>query len=44
MVIKLTSVDFGNGPVNVVKLSDEPGKHTGDPETIAQAKRELGIV
>jgi len=44
MVIKLTSADFGSGPVNVVKLSDDAGKHTGDVEAIAQAKRELGIV
>lgn len=43
MVIKMTSADFGNGPVNVVKLSDDHGKHTGNVEAIAQAKRELGI-
>lgn len=44
MVIKMTSADFGQGEVNVVKLSDNPGKHTGNPEAIAQAKRELGLV
>ena len=30
--------------VNVVKLSDNEGKHTGKPEAIEQVKRELGIV
>lgn len=43
MVIKMTSADFGFGPINVVKLSDDHGKHTGNIEAIAQAKRELGI-
>ena len=44
MVIKLTSADFGNGPVNVVKLSDDAGKHTGNSVAIDLAKRELGLV
>ena len=43
MVIKMTSADFGRGPVNVVKLSDNVGKHTGTPEAIAQVKAELGL-
>ena len=43
MVIKLTSANFGYGPVDVVKLSDDLGKHTGNPEAIAFAKHELGI-
>ncbi|CAA9415650.1 MAG: Nicotinate phosphoribosyltransferase [uncultured Phycisphaerae bacterium] len=43
MVIKLTHADFGHGFVGVVKLSDEPGKHTGDPADIAAAKRSLGL-
>jgi nicotinate phosphoribosyltransferase len=43
MVIKLTHADFGHGSVGLVKLSDEPGKHTGDPTGIATAKRALGI-
>jgi nicotinate phosphoribosyltransferase len=43
IVIKLATADYGRGPIPVVKLSDEPGKHTGDPEAIAQVKRELGI-
>lgn len=44
MVIKMTKAKFGRGWVNVVKLSDEPGKHTGDPVAIARAKEELGII
>lgn len=43
MVIKLATADFGHGPVDVVKLSDTPGKHTGNPEAIDLVKRELGI-
>ena len=44
MVIKMTSADFGHGEVNVVKLSDDAGKNTGDPNTVESVKRELGIV
>jgi nicotinate phosphoribosyltransferase len=44
MVIKMTGADFGHGMIDVVKLSDEPGKHTGKPEAIDLAKRQLGIV
>ena len=44
MVIKMTGADFGHGMVDVVKLSDNKGKHTGKPEAIELAKRELGIV
>ena len=29
--------------IDVVKLSDSKGKHTGNPEAVAQVKRELGI-
>lgn len=43
IVIKMTTANFGRGPVNVVKLSDTPGKHTGNPETVEQVKKELGI-
>jgi nicotinate phosphoribosyltransferase len=43
MVIKMTSADFGHGPVDVVKLSDEIGKHTGDKFAIDLAKLELNI-
>jgi nicotinate phosphoribosyltransferase len=44
MVIKMVTADFGNGPKDVVKLSDEPGKHTGNPNTIFKAKQELDII
>jgi len=43
MVIKLTTADFGHGPIDVVKLSDDVGKHTGNPEAIAQVKFELKL-
>jgi nicotinate phosphoribosyltransferase len=44
MVIKLVAANFGHGEVNVVKLSDDKGKYTGNPEAIEMAKRELGIL
>jgi nicotinate phosphoribosyltransferase len=44
MVIKMTRANFGQGWVNVVKLSDENGKHTGKPEAIRLVKEQLGIV
>ena len=44
MVIKLRTADFGQGPIEVVKLSDNAGKHTGNTETIAHVKQELRIV
>jgi nicotinate phosphoribosyltransferase len=43
MVIKIVAVDFGWGWVPVIKLSDDPGKNTGDPERVTAAKIELGI-
>jgi nicotinate phosphoribosyltransferase len=43
MVIKMIWADFGFGPVDVVKLSDNGGKHTGKPTAILQAKQEIGI-
>jgi nicotinate phosphoribosyltransferase len=43
IVMKLAAADFGHGMIPVVKLSDEPGKHTGEPERIAAALSELGI-
>jgi nicotinate phosphoribosyltransferase len=43
MVIKLVSADLGAGVRNVVKLSDNLGKHTGNPEEITRVKSELGI-
>jgi nicotinate phosphoribosyltransferase len=44
MVIKLTSADFGHGPIGVVKLSDDLGKHTGELNDVDLVKRELGLV
>ena len=40
IVVKLTAL---NG-IDVVKLSDNPGKHTGNPEEIERVKEELKIV
>lgn len=43
MVIKMTKADFGHGQIDVVKLSDDHGKHTGDPKAIELVKQELNI-
>lgn len=43
IVIKLVAIDFGDGLKAVVKLSDDVGKNTGDPEAIEKVKNELGI-
>src|SRR5690606_20566833 len=44
IVLKLISVAEPDIPwTNVVKLSDEPGKHTGDPKMIRLAKEILDI-
>ena len=43
IVMKLTHADFGWGPVATVKLSDEPGKYTGDEARIKRAKEDLKI-
>lgn len=43
MVIKLATADFGHGPVGVVKLSDDLGKHTGELGDVDLVKRELGL-
>jgi len=43
IVIKLKTADFGQGPVDVVKLSDNEGKHTGHKFAIDMVKVELGI-
>ena len=43
MVIKLTRADFGRGMIDVIKLSDSKGKHTGNQNAIDLAKEELGI-
>lgn len=42
-VIKLVEADFGSGPVPVIKLSDEPGKHSGDPNVVEAVERLLGL-
>lgn len=44
MVIKLSSADFGHGPVDVVKLSDDISKATGSLIAIRHAKEELNIL
>ncbi|MCD2422388.1 nicotinate phosphoribosyltransferase [Niabella pedocola] len=44
IVMKLTAVQFdGKRWVSTVKLSDEKGKHTGEPRMIRLAKEVLGI-
>jgi nicotinate phosphoribosyltransferase len=43
MVIKMVTADFGKGAVDVVKLSDNIGKHTGSVDAIRQVQNELGI-
>jgi nicotinate phosphoribosyltransferase len=43
IVIKLTEANFGDGWVGLVKLSDDTGKHTGDPADVASARRVLGL-
>src|SRR5690606_3733548 len=42
-VIKLASIDFGTGPIGVVKLSDTAGKESGDPAMIAAVRHILGL-
>lgn len=46
MVIKLTEVKFAaNHPyLHAIKLSDTPGKHTGDKQEIELSKKVLGIL
>ncbi len=43
MVIKLAYAHFGKGSVGVVKLSDDPGKFTGELSDVTRVKMELGI-
>lgn len=43
IVVKMTQVDFGRGWVDVVKLSDDISKSTGNIELIAQYKKKLNI-
>jgi nicotinate phosphoribosyltransferase len=42
-VIKLVQADFGNGPIGLVKLSDDIGKATGRPEDVELVRRLLGV-
>lgn len=42
-VIKLVSADFGAGPVPLVKLSDSPGKATGDPAVVERVRQLLAV-
>lgn len=44
IVIKMTSANFGNGFIDVVKLSDDSGKHTGKPDAIRKVKEQLEIL
>jgi nicotinate phosphoribosyltransferase len=44
MVIKMTSANFGYGLVDVIKLSDDISKATGNPEAIRRAKESLNIM
>jgi hypothetical protein len=37
----MTQANFGQGFINVVKLSDDKGKHTGNVEAIDLVKKEL---
>jgi nicotinate phosphoribosyltransferase len=43
MVIKLTGCNFEGEWLNCVKLSDDPGKHTGDTEEVKLCQRTLGL-
>ena len=43
MVIKLFAAKPNGKWVDTVKLSDTPGKHTGNPEAIRRCKEELGV-
>lgn len=44
MVIKLTQADFGNGFVDVIKLSDNVNKASGNPSAVEYARKKLGIL
>lgn len=44
IVIKLIDADFGEGMKGSVKLSDNVGKYTGDPNDINNVKKELNII
>ena len=42
-VIKLTAIDFGDGRKEVVKLSDDPGKYSGDPVLVNAVRAILSV-
>jgi len=44
MVIKMVAVNFDGTWVNTVKLSDNPGKHTGNIDTVNLCKQTLNII
>lgn len=44
IVVKITSADFGYGPIGVVKLSDDLSKATGNIEDVKLVKGDLRIV
>jgi nicotinic acid phosphoribosyltransferase len=44
MVIKMVAVNFDGTWVNTVKLSDNPGKHTGNIDTVNLCKQTLNIL
>lgn len=44
IVIKMNKANFGWGWIDVVKLSDDIGKHVGSPDTIRRIKKELNIL
>ena len=43
IVVKVTEVNVDGRWVPAIKLSDDEGKHTGDPKEIEMAKQSLGI-
>lgn len=43
IVIKLSQINFGNGWIDVVKLSDDVGKNTGKVGAVKRAKEDLGV-
>jgi nicotinate phosphoribosyltransferase len=43
MVIKLSGINYGTGWQPAVKLSDDPGKNTGDSTEVELCKQTLGI-
>jgi nicotinate phosphoribosyltransferase len=43
MVIKLVAIDFGSGWVDLLKMSDDPGKFLGPPSARDEANRVFGL-